>query len=167
MLNSEYYLQFQLKNVEALEPVQKRFTSTLPGLKRINYKGNLLGMFSLDFQRPRGNLIAVYNYQRHRQDMIGLFPGVEMSNIRGHGLSERRKLKDVFFLMQGACKILQGEVIEANTITCKRHLDWHLNRQMLMGYGSWAGRQDEFKLALWVEWPVLYVLCFIMYLIHA
>ena len=50
------------KDVEALERVQKRFTRMLPGMEGISYEERLnkLGLFSLERQRLRSDLIEVY-----------------------------------------------------------------------------------------------------------
>ena len=65
----EYCVQFwsphYQNDVEALERVQKRFTRMLPGIS-YEERLNKLGLFSLERQRLRGNLIEVYKIERYR-----------------------------------------------------------------------------------------------------
>ena len=49
-----------------MERVRKRFSRMLPGLEGMSYKESLdkLGLFSLERQRLRGDLIEVYKIER-------------------------------------------------------------------------------------------------------
>jgi len=83
----EYCVQFwsphYVKDVIALEGVQRRFTRMLHGMEHLNYEERLdrLGLFLL-----RGDLIEVYTIMRgmDRVDKNQLFPLVEGSVMRGH-----------------------------------------------------------------------------------
>ena len=58
-----------MKDVEALDRVQKRFTRMLPGMEGISYEERLnkLGLFSLERWKLRDDLIEVYKvYEGHR-----------------------------------------------------------------------------------------------------
>eukprot|EP00061_Rhincodon_typus_P013127 g39305.t1 len=56
------------KDVVKLDRVQKRFTNMLSGLEGLYYreKLNWLGLFSLELQRLRGDLIELYKIMRSR-----------------------------------------------------------------------------------------------------
>ena len=74
------------KDMNTLERVQRRFTRMLPGLEGVGYEERLnkLGLFSLERQRLRGDLIEVYKIMRgiDRVDSQRLFPRVEVSITR-------------------------------------------------------------------------------------
>ena len=72
-----------MKDVEALDRVQKRFTRMLPGMEGISYEVRLskLGLFSLERRRLRGDLIEVYKIMRgiDKVNSWKLFPRAEMT----------------------------------------------------------------------------------------
>eukprot|EP00061_Rhincodon_typus_P002350 g17290.t1 len=71
------------KDVVALQRVQKRFTSMLPGMEDISYEERLekLGLFALERRRLRGDLIEFYKIMKGtaRLDSQKLFPRVDES----------------------------------------------------------------------------------------
>jgi len=74
-------------DVEALERVQRRFTRMLPGIESVGSEERLnkLGLFSLERQRLRGDLIEVHKIMRgiDRVDIQRLYPRVNVSITRG------------------------------------------------------------------------------------
>jgi len=86
----EYCVQFWLphfrKDMEAMEMFQRRFTRMLPGMESRSYEERLrvLGLFSLERRRMRGDLIEVFKMIRgiDRVDSQRLFPRVEQTITR-------------------------------------------------------------------------------------
>ena len=123
------------KDVEALERVQRRFTRMLPGMESRSYEERLrvLGLFSLERRRVRGDLIEVYKMIRgiDRVDSQRLFPQVEQTITRGHrfkvnGGRYRGDVRGRFFTQRvvGAWNAQTVEVVEAETLGAfKRLLD--------------------------------------------
>jgi len=111
-----------------------------------------LGLFSLERQRLRGDLIKVYKIMRgiDKVDSQHIFPKVGESKTRGHRFKVRgeryRKVQRGTFVTQRVVSVgneLQEAVVEAGTILYfKKHLDSYMGKMSIEGYGPSAGNWD-------------------------
>ncbi|KAF4530864.1 hypothetical protein B566_EDAN018898 [Ephemera danica] len=80
---------FLVKDIKALEAVQRRATKRVSGLRNMNYENRLLhlNLFSVTYRRARGDLLLAYRILSNKNHPNSdLFEFATTTNLRGHSM---------------------------------------------------------------------------------
>ena len=139
------------KDILAIEGVQRRFTSLIPGMAGLSYVERLerLGLYTLEFRRMRGDLIETYKIIKGLDTLEAenMFPLMLASRTRGHsfrisGKPFRTEMRKNLFTQRvvDMWNVLPQKAVEAKSLDAfKRELDRALIDSGVKEYGVKAG----------------------------